>query len=154
MNACLRKKKELTKGDQTPRASDIAHALQRSPQEVEKILAINERTISVDSAISENFDKALIETLADSQDYDPLHKYTQIDLNENIERWLAFLSPKLREVVIRRFGLLGHDATTLDQTGLEIGLTRERVRQLQTEALNQLKKLIERDGEDKQTLLN
>lgn len=155
VNACLRKGRELTKildHDATP--SEIAMAMQRSPEEIENILALNEKTISIDSPISEVFDKPLLETLADSQEFDPLDKFAMQDLQENVERWLGSLSPKLREVVIRRYGLQGHDATTLDQTGMEIGLTRERVRQLQAEALKQLKRLIEKDGESEQTLLN
>ncbi len=155
VNACLRKGRELTKQlDHEPRPSDIAAALKRHPEEIEQMLAFNEKTISMDSPISELIDKPLIDTLHDGQDFDPLHRYASIDLKENIERWLSRLSPKHREVVIRRYGLQGHDVATLDQTGLEIGLTRERVRQLQSEALKQLKKLIEKDGESGQTLLN
>lgn len=155
VNACLRKGRELTKIlDHEATASDIAMAMQRSPEEIENILALNEKTISIDAPISDAFDKPLLETLTDGQEYDPLDKFAMQDLQQNVERWLGNLSPKLREVVIRRYGLQGHDATTLDQTGMEIGLTRERVRQLQAEALKQLKRLIEKDGENEQTLLN
>lgn len=155
VNACLRKGRELTKIlDHEATASDIAMAMQRSPEEIENILALNEKTISIDAPISDVFDKPLLETLTDGQEFDPLDKFAAQDLQQNVERWLGNLSPKLREVVIRRYGLQGHDATTLDQTGMEIGLTRERVRQLQAEALKQLKRLIEKDGENEQTLLN
>ncbi len=155
VNACLRKGRELTKQlDHEPRAADIAAAMQRCPEEIEQMLTFNEKTISMDSPISELIDKPLIDTLHDNQDFDPLHKFACMDLKENIERWLQRLSPKHREVVVRRYGLQGHDVATLDQTGSEIGLTRERVRQLQSEALKQLKKLIEKDGENGQTLLN
>lgn len=155
VNACLRKGRELTKTlDHEATPSDIAMAMQRDPEEIENILALNEKTVSIDSPISDIFDKPLLETLTDSQEHDPLDKFAMQDLQENVERWLGNLSPKLREVVIRRYGLQGHDATTLDQTGMEIGLTRERVRQLQAEALKQLKRLIEKDGESEQTLLN
>lgn len=155
VNACLRKGRELTKIlDHEATASEIAMAMQRSPEEIENILALNEKTISIDAPISDVFDKPLLETLTEGQEYDPLDKFAMQDLQQNVERWLGNLSPKLREVVIRRYGLQGHDATTLDQTGMEIGLTRERVRQLQAEALKQLKRLIEKDGENEQTLLN
>lgn len=155
MNACLRKTRELSKDlDHEPTAQDIAKALDCDTHEIEHILSLNERTISMDSPVSEYMDKPLVDTLTDDKDYDPLSHFTQIDLSENLTRWLNHLSPKHREVVVRRYGLLGHDQTTLDQTGVEIGLTRERVRQLQSEALKQLKKLIERDGENGQTLCN
>lgn len=155
LNACLRKSKELTKRlDHEPQAGDIAQAMHLERSEIEQILLLNEKTISMDSPISDFTNKPIIETLLDNQEHDPLHKFAKIDLQENIERWLKGLSPKHREVVIRRYGLQGHDASTLDQTGSEIGLTRERVRQLQAEALKQLKKFIENDGENGQTLLN
>jgi RNA polymerase nonessential primary-like sigma factor len=48
-------------------------------------------------------------------------------------------------VVIRRYGLLGHESNTLEEVGNEIGLTRERVRQIQSEALRKLKRAIEKD---------
>lgn len=155
VNACLRKSRELTKIlKHEPRASDIANAMKHRPDEIEKILQLNEKTLSMDYPVTGSFDKPLIENIPDNQNQDPFDNFMRADLKQNMERWIGHLSPRLREVVIRRYGLQGHDATTLDQTGLEIGLTRERVRQLQTEALKQLKKLIDRDGESKNTLLN
>lgn len=155
VNACLRASRELTKlMDHEPRAAEIAEAMKRTPEEIEHMLSLNERSISIDGPIAEGFDKPLVDILADPHNQDPLEKYAQWDIKDNLDRWLDNLSPKLREIIIRRYGLQGHDATTLDQTGLEIGLTRERVRQLQTEALKQLRKLIENDGENEHSLLN
>lgn len=155
MNACLRKTRELSRTlDHEPSSHDIAKALDREAHDIDHIMSFNERTVSMDSPVSDYMDKPLVDTLTDDKNYDPLNQFTQMNLAENMTRWLGHLSPKHREVVVRRYGLLGHDATTLDQTGIEIGLTRERVRQLQSEALKQLKKLIERDGENGQTLCN
>jgi len=155
VNACLRKSRELTHQlDHEPKSIDIAKAMEKDPEEIEKMMCLNEKTISVDSPLFNGIERPLLDTLADQQNHDPLDKFACIDLTHHMNRWLDNLSPRLREVVIRRYGLQGHDATTLDQTGLEIGLTRERVRQLQTEALKQLKRLIEKDGESEQTLLN
>lgn len=154
VNACIRKGKELTKElDHEPTTAEIAKALKLNPDDIEHMLSFNEKTISMDAPISDQMKKPLIDTLEDDPEYDPLQKHLLLDLQKNIERWLKALSPKHREVVMRRYGLQGFDATTLDQTGLEIGLTRERVRQLQSEALKQLKKLIEKDGESSQSLL-
>lgn len=154
MNACLRTSRELTKQlDHEPNAAEIASAMQRTPDEIERMLAFNEKTLSMDSPISGSFDKPLVDTLADQYQHNPCDHYAAMNLKNHMERWLGHLSPRLREVIIRRYGLQGHEAITLDQTGEEVGLTRERVRQLQTEALKQLKNLIENDGEDQQTLL-
>lgn len=154
VNACMRKSRELTHTlDREPKPCDIADAMHRELGDIEQMLSLNERTISMDGPQSDALDRSLLEALHDNHEYDPLDKFSKLDLKENMERWLECLSAKHREVVIRRYGLQGHDVTTLDQTGLDIGLTRERVRQLQSEALKQLKKLIERDGENENTLL-
>ena len=60
--------------------------------------------------------------------------------------WLRELTPKQRDVLLRRYGLEGHDTDTLERVGLEVGLTRERTRQVQLEALRTLKRIVARDG--------
>ena len=62
--------------------------------------------------------------------------------------WLDELCEKQREVVARRFGLRGHETSTLEEVGREIGLTRERVRQIQVEALRRLRDILEKQGLD------
>lgn len=63
------------------------------------------------------------------------------DLSQSIDQWLSDLTDKQREVVVRRFGLRGHESCTLEEVGQEIGLTRERVRQIQVEALKRLREI-------------
>jgi len=63
-----------------------------------------------------------------------------------LDHWLSELSDKQREVVSRRFGLRGYQPTTLEDVGREIGLTRERVRQIQVDALKRLRATLERHG--------
>lgn len=151
VNACIKRyNKELSP---TQNKDDIHHNAQGRFEAMEKMYSINEKIISIDNPISDNYERSMTETLPTQQEEDPFTKHASSDLRKNITRWLDDLSPRLREIVIRRYGLQGHDASTLDQTGLEIGLTRERVRQLQAEALKQLKQLIEKDGEGAQTLL-
>jgi RNA polymerase nonessential primary-like sigma factor len=68
------------------------------------------------------------------------------DIKDNIALWLEELSEKQREVVARRFGLRGYESSTLEEVGREIGLTRERVRQIQVEALRRLRSIMETQG--------
>ena len=68
------------------------------------------------------------------------------DLNTSISDWLDELTEKQREVVARRFGLRGYEMSTLEEVGREIGLTRERVRQIQVEALKRLRDILEKQG--------
>ena len=64
----------------------------------------------------------------------------------HIDRWLDGLAEKSLDVVVRRFGLRGHDVTTLEEVGKAIGLTRERVRQIQVDALRELKGAVLAEG--------
>lgn len=85
-------------------------------------------------------DKTLLDTLTDDRPTDPCELLQDDDLSESIDQWLTELTDKQREVVIRRFGLRGHESSTLEEVGQEIGLTRERVRQIQVEALKRLRR--------------
>ena len=69
-----------------------------------------------------------------------------------VERWLARLNEKQREVVERRFGLNGHDKGTLEDVGIAIGVTRERVRQIQMDAMKRLRQILESEGLSEESL--
>ena len=85
-------------------------------------------------------------TIADQNGSTPEGDLQTEDLNQSISRWLDELSEKQREVLSRRFGLRGHEMMTLEDVGREIGLTRERVRQIQVEALRRLRDKMEAQG--------
>src|SRR5438105_12984228 len=68
------------------------------------------------------------------------------DVQEHIETWLSQLDDKQRAVVARRFGLDGQEAATLEELGNELGVTRERVRQIQLEALKRLRRILQQEG--------
>ncbi|RMU52563.1 hypothetical protein ALP29_200075 [Pseudomonas syringae pv. avii] len=74
------------------------------------------------------------------------------DIAQSIDQWLSELTEKQPEVVIRRFGLRGHESSTLEDVGLEIGLTRERVRQIQVEGLKRLREILEKNGLSSESL--
>lgn len=153
LNGCLRASRTLSKNlDHEPSVEEIAEAWGKSSIEVEKILSLNERVVSIDTPISEEINKPLLDTISRKED-DPLECLNHLKLKQSLENCLAELTPKQRAVVERRFGLNGFDPMTLDQTGNEIGLTRERVRQLQAEAIKLLKVHIEKQGIDLQSLL-
>lgn len=93
-----------------------------------------------------DFDHAFIETLPDESAEDPVDQLEQERLKDYILSWLKQLPQKYKEVIVRRFGLLGHEPATLEVVGVEVGITRERVRQIQTEALKRLRRLLEKEG--------
>jgi RNA polymerase nonessential primary-like sigma factor len=88
----------------------------------------------------------LVEILADTLHQGPEADRQDGDVLNSIELWLDELSEKQCEVITRRFGLRGHEASTLEHVGAEIGLTRERVRQIQVEALRKLRLIMDKEG--------
>jgi RNA polymerase nonessential primary-like sigma factor len=118
------------------------------------MLGLNERVNSIDVNIGAQGDKTLSDTIPDQHVSDPVSLLQDSDLSASIDGWLTDLSEKQREVLCRRFGLRGHDTSTLEEVGREIGLTRERVRQIQVEALKRLKDIMELQGLDSASLFS
>lgn len=147
LNVYLRAARELSqKLDHEPTPEDIAFLLEKPVEDVKKMLALNERVTSVDTPIGHTSDKNLLDTIADERANDPSDSLQEDDLKASIDRWLDELSEKQREVVARRFGLRGYETSTLEDVGREIGLTRERVRQIQVESLRRLRDIMEKQG--------
>lgn len=142
LNKCIKVSQKL---EEEPKANKIAEVMGRTTDEIEKMLLLNEKIVSIDVPISDDVNKPMVDTLG-NEGNEPLENVNQDKIKKSLEKWLSFLNPKQRAVVERRFGLNGHDQLTLDQTGVEIGLTRERVRQLQAEALKLLRSQIESMG--------
>ena len=154
LNGCLRAARELTqKLDHEPSTQEIASHVHKPASEVSRLLGLNERVTSVDAPLGPDSDASVVETIADDVCPDPSEQLQEDLVHESIAIWLNQLTDKQREVVSRRFGLLGHDSSTLEEVGREIGLTRERVRQIQVEALKRLRRLLERQGLSAETLL-
>jgi RNA polymerase nonessential primary-like sigma factor len=147
LNVYLRAARELTqKLDHEATPEEIAEALDRPVETVEKMLGLNERVTSMDYPVGGDMDKPLIDTIADTEEMDPAQTLQKNDFSAHIDLWLEELTEKQSEVVVRRFGLHGYEPSTLEQVGEEIGLTRERVRQIQVEALRRLRRIMEKQG--------
>jgi RNA polymerase nonessential primary-like sigma factor len=155
LNVYLRAARELTqKLDHEPSAEEIADMLDRPAADVKRLLGLNERVTSVDTPVGPESDRAVVDTIADAQVCDPSQLLQDSDIKESIAAWLEELSDKQREVVSRRFGLRGYETSTLEEVGREIGLTRERVRQIQVEALKRLRGIMETQGLTVESLFN
>lgn len=147
LNTYLRTARELIqKLDHEPTAEDIAKALDVPIESVSKMLKLNERITSVDTPFAGDSEKGLLDIIADDKGAGPEGDLQDHDMKNNIVHWLEELNSKQREVLARRFGLLGHEAATLEDVGREIGLTRERVRQIQVEALKRLRDILSQEG--------
>ena len=132
--------------DHEPTTEDIAVVLDKPIGEVKRMLGLNERIASVDTPFSKEVDKPLVDMLQDESADDPTDCIQDEDIQTNIEHWLGKLNEKQREVVERRFGLHGHEHSTLERVAQELGVTRERVRQIQMDALRRLRDILEKEG--------
>jgi len=147
LNSYLRAERELTqKLDHMPSPEEMAEALDRPVSEAKRLCGLKDRVGSVDVPLGQDSDQVLLDTIADTQALNPSDILQGQDLSSSIDEWLDELSVKQREVVVRRFGLRGHESATLEEVGREIGLTRERVRQIQVEALKSMRVLFEVNG--------
>lgn len=147
LNVYLRTARELAHSlDHEPTAEEIAKKLGKSISDVSRMLRLNEKISSVDTPIGGGSDKALLDVITDEGETGPETNIQNKDMQVHIVEWLEELNPKQREVLARRFGLLGYEPSTLEDVGKEIGLTRERVRQIQVEALRRLRDVLMKNG--------
>ncbi|MGR5521317.1 RNA polymerase sigma factor RpoS [Vibrio sp. PNB22_4_2] len=155
LNIYLRTARELSqKLDHEPTAEEIASQLDIPVEDVSKMLRLNERISSVDTPIGGDGEKALLDIIPDANNSDPEVSTQDDDIKSSLIHWLEELNPKQKEVLARRFGLLGYEPSTLEEVGREIGLTRERVRQIQVEGLRRLREILIKQGLNMENLFN
>ena len=146
MNFYLRAARELSqKLDHDPSPEEISALIEKPVEDVRRMLKLSERVDSID-AVRETSDRSRLEMVADENSPDPAAQVQRSDLFEKLDSLLDGLSEKHQEVISRRFGLRGHSRGTLEEVGSEIGLTRERVRQIQVEGLKRLRRALEDHG--------
>ena len=147
MNVCLRAQRSLAQQlDHEPTPDDIAKFLDKPLQIVNKLLKLNERMTSVDVTLGKDSDKPFLETLSEEGARSPAEIVQDNLIQNNVTNWVYQLAEKQREVICRRYGLCGFESATLEQVALELGVTRERVRQIQMDGLKRLKEILEESG--------
>jgi RNA polymerase nonessential primary-like sigma factor len=146
LNVYLRASRKLAQRlDHDPTPEEIAVEVNKPIKDVLKILSLSERITSIDAPVADQ-EKSLVDTVADKNKLGPDTEVETDDLSCVLVGWLQQLPEKQREVLVRRFGLMHHQEETLEQIGLEIGLTRERVRQIQVDGLRRLRDMLHRHG--------
>jgi RNA polymerase nonessential primary-like sigma factor len=162
LNQVLRAKRHLEKnsmnsGDASERRDasidDIAYLTGKTTDEVTDILALNEHTASLDAPLDLDPASSLLDLLSDEQSQSPDAEVQHRELETLTRAWLSRLSDKHRHVIERRFGLNHIEPATLEELADEMGLTRERVRQIQQEALVRLKRFFASNGVRKDAVL-
>ena len=147
LNTVLRARRHLeTHCAHEPSAEDVAHLLDCDAEDVRRLLALNERMASLDAPLEVDPMLSLGESLPDESAVTPEARLELVEIEKRVLEWLARLSDRQRRVIERRYGLNDSEISTLEQLAQELGLTRERVRQIQLEALSSLRRILRRNG--------
>lgn len=153
LNIYLRAQRHLeSHGTPDPTIEDIAHLVDRDVEEVRYVMSLNERTASLDAPLDIDPNLSIGEAIPDEQGVLPEMMLQRNEVEKYVHEWLNQLTDKQRSVIERRFGLNGHDISTLEGVAEAHGITRERVRQIQMEALQSLRKILRRNGVSKDIL--
>jgi len=146
---CLRHETELShRLGRRPRRRELADYLSRPLAELDELLSCHESSYDAGESLPD-VDALDADIRVDElRGADPAQRQHNQSSCRTLRRWLAELSLRQRDVLVRRFGLDGFLAATLEQVGADVGLTRERVRQIQIDAMRRLRRLAARDGYD------
>ena len=146
INSCLRAARGLRQQyDRAPSMQEIADHLDRDIADVERLIGLHER-VTLRANGRDNGGETPVDRLHAKRSAEPSRCAQRDDVNHIVDHWVCKLNEKQREVVERRFGLHGYRRATLEQIGVEIGVTRERVRQIQLDALKNLREMLESHG--------
>ena len=154
LNTVLRARRHLERhSEREPSFEDIAHLLEKDPEEVRRLLRHSEHTASLDAPLDIDPLLSVGESIADDQAASPELQLQSSEVESLVREWLAQLNDKQRTVIEKRFGLNGQELCTLEQLSVGLRVTRERVRQIQLEALAALRAILRRRGLSKEILL-
>ncbi len=149
LNSYLSVSRELLKTQgRDPNYADIAAKVNKPVKDVKEMMELNEHMLSLDTVVGteSGVGRPLIDSIADKHQADPAELLADEHFSKHLSECLTELTDKQQEVLNRRFGLNGYDRQTLEDVGAAIGLTRERVRQIQMHALKALRVIMEKRG--------
>ncbi len=129
-----------------PKPEDVAHLLGRPVKEVQRMLSLNMSMMSLDAPLDIDPLLSIGDVMADDQNPGPDLMLEQSEIKHRVQEWLNRLNDKQRYIIEKRYGLNGYEIQTLEQLAKTLDLTRERVRQIQLEALQTLRGILRCDG--------
>jgi RNA polymerase nonessential primary-like sigma factor len=154
INVVLRAMRHLESADKRDSTVDrIAALIDRPVEDVRRILSLNEHIASLDAPLEIDPNHTMAEVIADDGGSDPESLLQTSEVGSLVDDWLDQLTERQRSVIERRYGLNGADVATLDVIAGDLGLTRERVRQIQMEGLDRLRKIVKRGNISRDSLL-
>ena len=131
----------------------VANLLDKPAEDVKQVLKLNQRCISLDAPLEVDSDLSVVDSVADEHANDPEQQFEQAEIADRVGNWVSRLTGKQRLVIERRYGLNGNDVCTLDNLAQELGVTRERVRQIQIEALANMRRRMSGEGVGREAVL-
>lgn len=136
-----------------PSLDDVAHLIDRPVDAVRRVLAYREHVTSLDAPAGREPGASVAESVADEANPAPELLLHNAEIESLVKRWLERLSARQRRIIERRYGLDGQEIATLEELAREVGVTRERVRQVQAEALDALRTMLKRGGVERDAVL-
>jgi RNA polymerase nonessential primary-like sigma factor len=154
LNTYLRAARKLTQElNREATSEDVAKLLKKPVKDVEKMFKLADRVSSFDIPMGGEGERPLLDIIPDENNTDPSSILQDEAVMQHLDSWLDELDEKQRDVVVRRFGLRNHPRGTLEEVGLELGVTRERVRQIQMDALRKLRRILEHSGYSRENII-
>ncbi len=154
LNVYLRAQRHLEASlGHEPSIEDIAHLVGKNVDEVRRVMSLNERVASLDAPLDIDPMLSIGESIPDEQHDGPEAILQNSEVAKYVKEWLKQLNDKQRMVIERRYGLNGYEVCTLEDLAANLSLTRERVRQIQIEALDQLRRILRRYGVGRDVVL-
>ncbi len=154
LSTYLRAARKLTQElNREATADDIAKLLNKPVQNVTKMFTLADRVSSLDIPIGGDDERPLLDIIPDETKTNPSSILQDESVLEHLDEWLDQLDEKQLNVVVRRFGLRNYPRSTLEEVGAELGVTRERVRQIQLDALRKLRRILEKNGYSKENVM-
>ena len=154
INACLRAARQLRQQcERTPSTAELAAYMERDVDNVERLMALHRR-VTLRAGKRDEDGPSPVDQLQARRSAEPMRQVQAEDVLAIVDHWVFELDEKHRAVVERSFGLHGYHRATLEEIGREIGVTRERVRQIQLDALQRLREMLERHGISREVVLD
>ena len=125
-----------------PTVEEIANELETTPEEIAELHKYSQRIASLEASVSDENSVELGDLIEDTRSLDPVDIVAKVFRDQKLKQMLDGLTEREAEILKFRYGLIDGDPHTLKETGKRLGLTRERIRQIETKALNKLRKHI------------
>ena len=144
ISKCMKITRELLQQlNRDPLPEEVAEAMGVDVMHVRKLMTLVKKTYSIEHPLGDNNDYSLIDTIEDSKAVDPSELIEELNKFAHVTEWLAGLPENEQEILELRFGLNDREPQTLDTIGSKFGVTRERIRQIESKSLDKLRKILE-----------